>query len=309
MNFTVKLVSSDLTVSENTKKITLKDGANTFVTFNASAGQNKDVSYTMSAFGDGEENSDSVAGTITYARSPTFMQRVTHNDILAEGSKDYDILMPENTLIEKSTYQISLSTNPIQHLESIVASLLVYPYGCIEQTVSSTVPNVLAKKFSQYFTGTDINLKKADVQIQAGLERIASMQVESGGFAYWQGDSTVNSRITPYVLRSLLMMRDMGAPVDPLMIERATGYLMNSISETHDMTEKAEIFHALALAGMGQMAYERLFSQPNATKNMSRHDKIAYTYGLFLTNKEIYSKEIDSNIATLKTEIQSKNLN
>jgi uncharacterized protein YfaS (alpha-2-macroglobulin family) len=88
--------------------------------------------------------------------------------------------------LNKSTYEVSLSNNPLQHLESIISSLLVYPYGCIEQSTSTTVPNAMAKKFTQYFAHTNIDLKKAETQTQVGLDRIASMQVENGGFAYWQ---------------------------------------------------------------------------------------------------------------------------
>lgn len=36
------------------------------------------------------------------------------------------------------------------------------------------------------------------------------MQLPSGGFTYWQGDQTENAHITPYVIRSLLVMRDAG---------------------------------------------------------------------------------------------------
>jgi hypothetical protein len=48
------------------------------------------------------------------------MQHALKDDILTGGLKDYTLTLPENTLIERSTYQISLSNNPIQHLESIV---------------------------------------------------------------------------------------------------------------------------------------------------------------------------------------------
>jgi hypothetical protein len=61
--------------------------------------------------------------------------------------------------------------------------------------------------------------------------------------------SSADLHITPYVLRSLIDMRDMGAPVDQTMIDRATTYLTNEMPNAVDNTQKTEIFLALARAG------------------------------------------------------------
>jgi uncharacterized protein YfaS (alpha-2-macroglobulin family) len=34
------------------------------------------------------------------------------------------------------------------------------------------------------------------------------MQTKDGGFSYWQGDDVSNLHITPYVVRSLIQMKD-----------------------------------------------------------------------------------------------------
>jgi hypothetical protein len=44
-------------------------------------------------------------------------------------------------------------------------------------------------------------------------------------------------------------MRDMGAPVDQMMIDKATNYLLASFPNAQDNTAKVEIFYALARAG------------------------------------------------------------
>ncbi len=88
--------------------------------------------------------------------------------------------IPGNTLLARSNYEMTLSTNPLQHLEKIIGSLLVYPYGCIEQTVSTTVPNMLALEFASYFPETRIDKKVAQKSLEDGLLRIQKMQTESG---------------------------------------------------------------------------------------------------------------------------------
>lgn len=197
MSFVVKINSDNLSLGLNHKEITLKSGENAFVTFEAKAkNNNKDIYYSMSAVGDSTKNSDGIDGKITLAESPTLTQYVLRDDILSQTTRDYTITVPENTLVSRSSYEISLSNNPIQHLESIISSLLIYPYGCIEQSVSTTVPNVMAKKFAQYFTNSKIDIKKSEEQTKVGLARIASMQVDNGGFAYWQGSSSADLHIT-----------------------------------------------------------------------------------------------------------------
>gem|GEM_PF-1248123 len=41
---------------------------------------------------------------------------------------DYSLSIPDNTDMNKSIYSLSISNNPLQSLESIISSLLVYPY-------------------------------------------------------------------------------------------------------------------------------------------------------------------------------------
>ena len=48
-----------------------------------------------------------------------------------------------------SLVEISISPNYGDQIGRGLASLLQYPYGCIEQTIASTLPNRLALSLSQ----------------------------------------------------------------------------------------------------------------------------------------------------------------
>lgn len=82
---TVSLNSPSLIVNKNTQKISLKNGANTFVSFPVQIKEKgKNITYTMSVRGDSDKNSDTVEGTITWAESPTLIQRVIRDDVLEQ---------------------------------------------------------------------------------------------------------------------------------------------------------------------------------------------------------------------------------
>jgi uncharacterized protein YfaS (alpha-2-macroglobulin family) len=107
-----------------------------------------------------------------------------------------------------SRVRISISSSYATQLSDAIRSLVHYPYGCIEQTIGSTLPNALALKFSDIL-GISIDRDAANENIKSGLAKILRMQHYSGGWTYWEGQNEAESHITPYVLRSLITFRNL----------------------------------------------------------------------------------------------------
>jgi len=64
---------------------------------------------------------------------------------------------------------------------------LDYPYGCVEQTTSSTLPWMTMNSLEKVFPDLGIEPAKKEGAIRHGLNRLLSMQTSSGGLAYWPG--------------------------------------------------------------------------------------------------------------------------
>ncbi|HEY6099335.1 MAG TPA: alpha-2-macroglobulin family protein, partial [Anaeromyxobacter sp.] len=88
---------------------------------------------------------------------------------------------------ERST--VWLTGNPYGESFDHLQYLLHYPYGCVEQTTSSTRPllfvgNLLDNVDPAYTAGG-----KIEEMVLAGVQRLLSMQTPSGGLAYWPGET------------------------------------------------------------------------------------------------------------------------
>ncbi|MDD2907509.1 MAG: alpha-2-macroglobulin family protein [Candidatus Gracilibacteria bacterium] len=298
IDFKVILTTKGVEVTNPEKLLTLKAGTSKNVSWNIIANSSVDIiDYTISALGNTADNSDKIENKITIKDSPILItQTLKSGTMESYSSLNLQSIIGKNTSLENSKVELIFSNSRLSGIEKIVSSLAIYPYGCIEQTTSSTIPNVIIKQFSNLFKDI-FDLENVDKNIKAGVDRISSMQTADGGFAYWQGNSSSDLHITPYVLRSLIYMKNSGIEVDAKIIENATAYLEKNYETSSDEDEKSEIYWALKYAG----------KKPGLTlktKDLDRHALLAYTYGLFYSqNKDL--KIIKSNIELIKTKINS----
>lgn len=104
-------------------------------------------------------------------------------------------------------------------------SILRMPYGCFEQTTSTTYPNVLVMDYMRS-TGqaTPEILMKAEEYINLGYQRLTTFEVDGGGFSLF-GDAPADRMLTAYGLQEFSDMARVHA-VDEAIIERAAQWLL-----------------------------------------------------------------------------------
>jgi uncharacterized protein YfaS (alpha-2-macroglobulin family) len=103
-------------------------------------------------------------------------------------------------------------------------SIFQMPYGCFEQTTSTTYPNVLALGYMKKTGKIDPAVQlKAEGYINLGYQRLVTFEVKGGGFE-WFGNDPANQVLTAY---GLLEFSDMSKvyPVDPSLIQRTADWL------------------------------------------------------------------------------------
>ncbi|HEY7426714.1 MAG TPA: hypothetical protein VH682_20935, partial [Gemmataceae bacterium] len=135
------------------------------------------------------------------------------------------------------------------------------PYGCFEQTSSTTYPNILALDYLQRTKQSAPKIEaKARQYIHLGYQRLVSFEVAGGGFD-WFGRPPANCTLTAY---GLMEFEDMARvhDVDPQLIARTRRWLLNQ--RQSDGSWAAEGYtphHAPARGGDARLAATAYIAQ------------------------------------------------
>jgi type II secretory pathway pseudopilin PulG len=117
------------------------------------------------------------------------------------------------------------------------------PYGCFEQTSSTTYPNVLALDYLRR-TGKSVPTVEAKARqyIHLGYQRLLGFEVSGGGFD-WFGRPPANRVLTAY---GLMEFTDMARvhDVDPALIERTRKWLLDERAGDGSWSPESRALHS-----------------------------------------------------------------
>lgn len=176
------------------------------------------------------------------------------------------------------TTNVWVTSNPYGETFQHLRYLIQYPYGCIEQTTSSTRPML-------FVSGLIENLEpglsgEIEKYVDAGIRRLLSMQTPAGGFSYWPGNTEPVAWGTAYASHLLLDAQKAGfaVPKDRLddalkwaegELDRYEARTANRSGYYQDHGGDAEPYlqYLLAVAGRGRKgAIQRLIDETAARK-------------------------------------------
>ncbi len=144
----------------------------------------------------------------------------TQSEIFREAAA-FDVNFPANALPQTQRAELKIYPNLLAHVAESIEGLLQRPYGCGEQTVSSTYPNLMILKFAP--KDSKIRASAAGF-LQKGYERLLGYQQADGGFSVWAKDAP-DVALTAYALRFLTDASKF-IEVDADVIKRARTWLI-----------------------------------------------------------------------------------
>jgi uncharacterized protein YfaS (alpha-2-macroglobulin family) len=212
---------------------------------------------------------------------------------------------------ERSTFW--LTANPYGESFDHLKFLLHYPYGCVEQTTSSSRPLLFAANLIDSVDPAFTAGGKLEEMVMAGVQRLLSMQTPSGGLAYWPGGSEPYAWGTAYATHFLLDAQRIGYPVPQDRLDEVLRWIEGEVGRFErggagadqegdhgwrGPSAEAYLHYVLALAGKGHKArIQQLIDravQPGAGKGGGEELERRYMLqaALYLAGDRRYEKEL-----------------
>ena len=118
----------------------------------------------------------------------------------------------------ENTNQVTLeaSSLPPLNLEKRLDFLIHYPHGCLEQTLSTAMPQLYLKSLVKLEEG---QTRAVEEHIKAAVEKMTRFQMTNGAFSYWPGSREGHEWTTTYAGYFLLEAARLGYHVPQAMLD------------------------------------------------------------------------------------------
>jgi TonB-dependent SusC/RagA subfamily outer membrane receptor len=192
----------------------------------------------------------------------------------------------------------------VSDMMSGIESILHEPYGCFEQTSSSTYPNVMVLQYLKETESKDLKvMDRASAFIRTGYKRLISFETSENGFE-WFGHAPAHEGLTAYGVMEFTDMKEVYDGVDKQMLKRTLDWILKHRdgqggfkrsayalhSWANDAVSNAYIVYALSQAGVDQIDKEY-----KASLNESFESLDPYRMALLANAAFNYKKNDDGN--------------
>ncbi len=161
---------------------------------------------------------------------PLSPEQTTHLVLPTDKSFKLADYIPDNLRDNGLKVRFAVSALPYISELKRLGYLIRYPYGCIEQTTSSTMPLLYVEKVLAATNPEALQGKNITDMVYRGLNRLLSMQTISGGFAYWPGGAEPVLWGTAYATHLLLKAKEEGYDVPQHALQDALTFMEEALT-------------------------------------------------------------------------------
>ncbi len=161
------------------------------------------------------------------------------------------LTVPGKGLEGTNEAKVILWRRPQMNLDKRLRWLIHYPYGCIEQTVSSAFPQLVLKTILKTSESEE---RAIDTNLRAALQKLQKFQLASGAFSYWPGCGDVSVWGTDYAGHFMVEAKKLGYPVPEALYRNWLEYEKTLVHTPRDgVFVQAHRLYLLSLAGVPQI--------------------------------------------------------
>ncbi len=153
-----------------------------------------------------------------------------------------DLSLPAEAIEGSARLIVKIHPSTFSQVVEGLDGIFQMPYGCFEQTSSTTYPNIMALSYLRR-TGKTVPAveAKAKQYINLGYQRLVGFEVSGGGFD-WFGNPPANVLLTAYGLMEFQDMAEVH-DVDSKLIERTRTWLMSKRTVNGSWPADAHMIH------------------------------------------------------------------
>jgi hypothetical protein len=226
---------------------------------------------------------------------------------LAAGSLDLTKSTAlKNWLPTSETTTFWVTANPYGESFEHLSYLIRYPFGCIEQTTSSTRPLLYVASLVEQVDPKLAELKLEDM-VLSGINRVFSMETPSGGFGYWPGATEPLEWATAYATDMLLDAKKAGYAVPDDRLKEVLAWIDGRVTayergekiprepwNHYDEQSEAYLHYVLARAGKGKKGRIQALinGTPAGAKGEQAEDMYMLKAALYLAGDRRYAADL-----------------
>ncbi|MBN1250877.1 MAG: alpha-2-macroglobulin family protein [Bacteroidales bacterium] len=185
-----------------------------------------------------------------------------------------------------------VSNSPLVQFADDLDYLVGYPYGCVEQTVSSAFPQLYYQDLAKEVFG---NAKfNANYNVKEAIRKLQLMQLYNGAMSYWPGYGSETWWGSVFAAHFLIEAKKVGYSVDEDMLDKLLDYLesklrnKNTISYWFNNNQNKKIapkelsysLYVLALGGKPKISTMNYYKSKRELLSLDAQYLLAVSYAL-----------------------------
>jgi uncharacterized protein YfaS (alpha-2-macroglobulin family) len=231
---------------------------------------------------------------------PRAMARESRGNIALRGTVgETSVEFPREALKERSSLNIEISPTLAASLGESIGALVNYPYGCVEQTMSSFLPAVYVRNLlgsGRFSLEKDVAEKLPKV-LDKGLKRLYDFQHGDGGWGWWKEDPS-DPYMTAYVVYGLTLAQKSGVKVNRDVLDSGLNALQELAKKT-SVNSLPYVYRSLTLSARTDPSLEKKIEA--AWRQLQPSERVYYVDALLNIGQK---ERADKVLADLKEHVK-----
>ena len=281
----VKLIPEGLMLDNSFADLKISAGSKASFTANAKAlgGADKAVLQVVTTWNENGNERSFTQEIEMPVRAAWPVVTVGGTGTFENGRTKLDI--PFDDFDGKISGTLTLADTPAVNINQAVNFLNSYPYGCLEQTISSAWPMLILPDAVAELDPLVFGDAQVRERAEGAIARIQSMQLYNGSFAMWPGTNQTYNWGSVYAAHFLLTAHNAGINFPEEMLKGVMNWIREFLSsmpeyrydgeEADDLTAKAYAVYVLALNGEKPLGWIEYLRENEESLRQSGHIYLA----------------------------------